>query len=160
MHKRVVANCWRLQRICKWFKLNRQSSRPRKLGSYLKFAPNLLLFDSKISRILHQRFACYPIQTPQYQGLFDLKDFFQMAGRWCSLHYGSLRLDLEALPDADRPLWLQISTFLEACCTCNMVLCRTLGFSQGWEFFIFAQIFSADVLKVFMTVLYIFWNFH
>ena len=34
-----------------------------------------------------------------------------------------------------------------------------LGFSQGWEFFIFTQIFRADVLKVFRTVLYIFWNF-
>ena len=34
-----------------------------------------------------------------------------------------------------------------------------MGFSQGWEFFIFTQIFRADVLKVFRTVLYIFWNF-
>ena len=33
-----------------------------------------------------------------------------------------------------------------------------VGISQGWEFFIFAQIFRADVLKGFRTVLYIFWN--
>ena len=101
------------------------------------------------------------IDTVLFYILFDrcFNEIFHSSWvHWVSNIFWHSWLAVEALFFKPRVL-KQLGSLLNN--TRNMIhMFAPLGFSHCWEFFIFAQINTADVLKVFRTVLYIFWNFH